>query len=296
MMEKSLWTRRAGLLLPLVLLLLAGCAVRPVVSGSQIDLPNYGTRVIVWGNHSGIVNEASSILERANMKVVADTRVIRVLDNQKIELSNTPDDERKILKVGKMVEADSVLFVDVQSAVAADSAAQAPKDDVSPNTATKYRVAVSVRCVGVETGEVQWQASARYPFDVPHPDLYATRLIRAAMLRGACPQAAWDETAFRCDMRRVSGRGMLGFVMGRKKTAQGTRFVVAGFIPMSPAELVGVRVGDIILSCDGKTGMQTTLEWLSTCKKEAGERTVLEIQRGGSIIKIPVVAVPRPGP
>ena len=52
-------------------------------------------------------------------------------------------------------------------------------------------------------------------------------------------------------------------------------------------------VGDIILACDGKTGLQTLLDLVTMCKKEAGEKTVFEVLRGDRKMTFTVIAAPR---
>ena len=292
MMIRTTFKQLIGWSLPFFLIILGGCARMPITSGSQSDIPYAGTRAVVWGSHSGAVGEVVTNLQQMKLKIVERGHLRQVFDEQKITLSDSSDDEGKVLKVGKIVGADIIVFVDVQTSSDVVSTAGAYKYYASSQTATRYHLSVSVRSVSVETGEVIWSGTAHYGRGINNPEAGIIYLTRAAMMRGICPQGAWNEMSGGCDFKKAFGSGKTGIYLGQKNSAHGKQLVVTGFPPGSVAQQAGLKVGDIILSCDGKTGIQTLLELKTICKKEAGEQIVFEILRGDKNMTITATAAP----
>ena len=98
-------------------LLLPGCAspILPVTNGSQSDLPDPGSTLVVWGQHKVAVGEAVTLLQTYGLRVVERARLQQVFDEQKIRLTHSSDDDAQLLKVGKLVGAGSIVFVDTES-------------------------------------------------------------------------------------------------------------------------------------------------------------------------------------
>jgi PBP1b-binding outer membrane lipoprotein LpoB len=293
MMRRTKFTQLIGCLLLFYLIILGGCGSKPITSGSQSDVPYAGTRAVVWGSHSGAVGEVVTNLQKMKLKIVERAHLRQVFDEQKITLSDSPDDEGNVLKVGKIVGADIIVFVDVQTSSDVVSSAGAYKYYASSQTSTRYHLSVSVRSVSVETGEVIWSGTAHYGRGINNPEAGIIYLTRSAFVRGICPQGAWSDMSGTCDFKKAYGSGATGMYLGHKNSATGKQLVITGFAPGSSAQQAGLKVGDIILSCDGKTGMQTLLELMTNCKKEAGEQITYEILRGDKNMKITATAVPR---
>lgn len=70
-------------------------------------------RFVVWSNHPGAGNHIIGILRKAGATVVERARLQEVFNEQKIRLSHTPDDDADVLRVGRLIAADRVIFVEV---------------------------------------------------------------------------------------------------------------------------------------------------------------------------------------
>lgn len=282
-----------GWSLIILVFFLIGCAVRPICVGSQTDLPYAGTKVVVWGSHSGAVAELVTNLQKMKMRIVERAHLKQVIDEQKIILSDSSEDEGIILKVGRILGAETIVFIDVETSSHVVSSAAAYKYVASSHTGTIYHLNVSVRGVSVETGEVIWSGTAHYPRGVSNPEAGIIYLTRSAFARAMCPSGAWSDLGG-CDFKKSYGSGYLGMFIGQRKSTQGIQLVITKVLPGSSAQKAGLKEGDILLSCDGKTGMQTLLEYLTTCKKEAGEQVTFEILRDDKIMTISATTVQRP--
>ena len=220
MVKRNRVFQRLGWLVPVYFIFLTGCMM-PIVSGSQSDLPYQGTRVVVWGNHTGAVAEVVTNLQALKMKVVERAHLKQVFEEQKIILSDSSDDEVKILKVGKIVGAESIVFVDVQTQSDVVSSAAAYKYYASSQTATRYHMSVAVRSVNIETGEVTWSGTAHYQRGINNPEAGIIYLTRAAMIRAICPLEAWSDTTLNCDAKKAWGSGMYSLMVSQKKRHPG---------------------------------------------------------------------------
>ena len=92
-----------------------GCAIMPISNGSQSDLPDSGSTIVVWGQHKGAVGEAVTILQQSGLRIVERSRLQQVFDEQKIRLTYSTDDDAQILKVGKILGAGSIVFVETET-------------------------------------------------------------------------------------------------------------------------------------------------------------------------------------
>lgn len=84
---------------------------------------------------------------------------------------------------------------------------------------------------------------------------------------------------------------MLGFQFESKASPEGRQLVITEVMPGTPAEQVGLRVGDVLLSCNGKTGFQTRMQYQLMCRFEPGQVVTLRVKRADRLINISVTAV-----
>ena len=82
-----------AVMLLLLLGSLMGCAgsldyetLSPRGAGFQANLPLSGTRVVVWGNHSEAVDQASTWFHQHGLVIMDRTRLQQGLNNQKFEI------------------------------------------------------------------------------------------------------------------------------------------------------------------------------------------------------------------
>ena len=272
-----------------------GCAgtIRPITNGSQSDLPGPGSTIVVWGQHKGAVGEALTILQTMGFRIVERSRLQQVFEEQKIRLTYSSDDDAQILKVGRILGADSIVFVDSESSSGQTNQAYANRYGAGARSETVTSLSVSIRMVNVESSEVMWTATAHYPKAINNPEAGLLYLTQIAVARGLCPAEAWKNDTQGCDWAKAFGSGKLGYHIQRKQTSEGSQLVVTSVQPNSPADQAGFMVGDVLLFCDGRPGLQTMLQYWRACKVDAGQPLTLQVKRGNKVTTISATAVSR---
>ncbi len=201
----------------LMLATLTACATEPllpITTGSHVkSLHPPSSRppatFAIWTNHPLVTAELSQTVLRAGGRVIERAQLVRVFEEQRIRLTHTADDEADLLRVGRLVGAEFLIFAEAQVGAASppmgsprDSFAerlfrgfeyagtppgQIPLSARMQQQVAWFRLAVSVRSVNVETGEVRWTGSAYYPEPVTNPEDGLVYLTRAAVGRALCP-------------------------------------------------------------------------------------------------------------
>jgi hypothetical protein len=281
------------MLIPIFLtsLLIMGCAgsIKPISNGSQRSLPDPNTAMVVWGDHAGAVGQASLLLQQYGFRVLERARLNQVFNEQSIRLTHTSDDDAQILKVGKLVGAESIVFISTTTTSSQTSAAFVNQYGGGSRSETVTNVSVSARGVDVQSGEVMWTGVAHYPQAINNPEAGILYLTDHAIGRGLCPAEAWIDS--RCDYAKVFGSGMIGFEYQVKGSSEGSYLVVTGVKPGLPAEKAGLLPGDVLVSCNGRSGFQTKMQYKTMCKREPGESTNIGVKRGDKLISISAIAV-----
>ena len=190
------------LTLALTVMFSAGCTnVYPVSTGSHSKIepvnPDKPPRAVVWGNHPAVVDAATQTMQKMHVQVVERARLKEILNEQKVRLTNTSDDEAELLKVGRLLGADQIVFAD---AAVNSKEVQRVVDSYGglSQAETVYQLSVSVRNVSIETGELRWSGTATYPKPVTNRDEGLIDLTRHAMSHAVCPLEngyTWDEQA-----------------------------------------------------------------------------------------------------
>ena len=211
------------------------------------------------------------VLQKMGLRLVERSRLQQVFDEQKIRLTHSMDDDAQILKVGKILGAGSIVFVDVENSSSQLGQAFVYQYAGSSRSETVTNASVSVRGVNVESGEVMWTGTAHYPQAINNPEAGIVYLTQAAVARGLCPAEAWKSEKEGCDYSKAFGRGMIGFQFERKESPQGRQLIVTEVTPGSLAEQAGLKVGDVLVSCNGRTGFRTKMEYMMGCRFEPGQ-------------------------
>ncbi|HXX73905.1 MAG TPA: CsgG/HfaB family protein [Nitrospiraceae bacterium] len=159
--------------------------------------PDKPPRAVVWGNHPAVVDAATQTMQEMKVQVVERVRLKEILNEQKVRLINTSDDEAELLKVGRLLGADQIVFAD---AAVLSEEVQRIVDSYGgfSQAETVYQLSVSVRNTSVETGELRWSGTATYPKPVTNRDEGLIDLTRHAMSHAVCPLEngyTWDERA-----------------------------------------------------------------------------------------------------
>jgi hypothetical protein len=161
---------RTGLVF-LASLFLVGCSttMRPITTGFHVaEDGGFGgspQRYVIWSNHAGAEYTLASELMEWKHTVVERARLTQVMAEQHLRLMWTPESEADLLRVGHLVGATRILFVQVQ-----------PKS-----------MGVLLRSVDVETARVRWTGTGYFPEAPARPDLAANFLAAWTMLHAVCP-------------------------------------------------------------------------------------------------------------
>lgn len=201
-----MFMRQAATILALSLTLMfpVGCAhnVYPISTGSHSKIepinPDKPPRVVVWGNHPSVVNAVTQMMQEIKVQVLERSRLKEIMNEQRVRLTNTSDDEADLLRVGRLLGADWIIFADATLTSAEDRRAAVNAYGGYSRAQTVYHLSVSVRNVSLETGEVRWSGTATYPGPVTNPDQGLIYLTRYAISHATCPLEngyTWDERA-----------------------------------------------------------------------------------------------------
>jgi len=178
-------------------LVVIGCAterraVRIVATGSHVPKtdspkPTESLRWVVWGNHPGMVGWLVQRIIAEGQIVVERARIKEVLNEQKIILTNTADDEADILRVGKLLGATNILFAEATiRPEAKHGTVVTPAFGGASYSGTVYHMSVAIRGVRVDTGEVRLSGTAQYTLPVNNPEEGILYLTGAATARAGC--------------------------------------------------------------------------------------------------------------
>lgn len=188
-------------LLILVTLAVYGCggdAIRAITTGSHVPksdeqlekFQNKGDeniRFVVWGNHAGATHAAIELLQQAGHIVVERARLQEIFDEQKIRLTHTSDDDSRVLKVGRLVGAERVVFVEASDRPEVVSGAYVGPYGGASQSSTVHQVSVAVRAIDVANGEVRWSGHSTLTQPITDPEFALPMLTKAAMQRAVCP-------------------------------------------------------------------------------------------------------------
>lgn len=176
-----------------------GCAkqVYPVTTGfhapsSPAD-KDKKRRLVVWATHPAIATTVMSLAQQAGHTVLERSRLDQIFKEQAIRLTHTPDDDAQILRVGKLLGADTIIFAEhtVSSSVA--SSMYVNQYGGGSRSDTVYHLSVAVRSVDVESGEVRWSGVAQYPSPITNPEAGLSYLTQSAIARANC-RTEWGWT------------------------------------------------------------------------------------------------------
>jgi len=143
-------------------------------------------RFVVWGNHVGATQAAVTFLQQGGQTVVERARLMEVFEEQRIQLTHSPDDDARILKVGKLVGAERVLFVEVSDRGEVESGVFVGPYGGASRSNTVHHVSVSVRSVNLETGVIRWSGHATLDRPITDPESTIHTLTTISIMRATC--------------------------------------------------------------------------------------------------------------
>lgn len=179
---------------------LSGCALLPppfqypITDGFHHRLPQANTRIVVWGDSPSVTGTTTTWLQKRGLRIVERAKILQLFDEQRIRLTHTADDEGPILRVGKLLGAEMVVFTDasVTRGVASNYSANAYGG--GGHSAPVNSAGVSIRGVDVESAEVLWTGTARYAEQSPgSPEDALAKLTCQALATAWGFRAAGDQ-------------------------------------------------------------------------------------------------------
>lgn len=165
--------------------ILMGCTpdhtVYAKTDGAHNSTLKTNQRTVVWGKNEEAMATAIAWLQNKGFVLVERDRLQQVFNEQRVQLTHSPEDGPKILRVGRILGADSVVFID---------------DIIREDRYGGFHITVAVRGVNAETGEIEWSGSAVLPDSVTEPEGSVRRLTRLALDRALCPKGRWTEEQY----------------------------------------------------------------------------------------------------
>jgi hypothetical protein len=138
-----------------------GCATTPTEhekfmgEGFQSSLPQQGTRVVVWGNHSGVVSRTMGWLHEHHIRAVDPSWIEKGLNDPGFAQRTRAEQKAQVLTAAQSVGAPLVLFAQVN-----DSQLGRKFDLMSLSRQRLKIIGVDIRGMNAETGDVVFGAKA----------------------------------------------------------------------------------------------------------------------------------------
>ena len=168
--------------------LVVGCAGVPSAhetlrgEGFQASLPNVGTRVVVWGNHSGAVTRTLRWLEDHHILGIAPSLIEKELEAPGFSHRTRMDKKAQVLAAAQSLGIPLVLFVH-----RADSQFGQKFDLMSFGHKRTKTIAIEIRGMKTETGDVVFGAKAWNSEPMVESDQMVQDITTFAL------QKAWNE-------------------------------------------------------------------------------------------------------
>lgn len=206
----------------------------------------------------------ATFLGDTGITIVERTRLEQIFDEQKRQLTSS---EEKIdaLKVGRLAGAKAVVVGDVGR--------WQYNGQVS-------NVSISLRMIDVETGAILYNGIGYWPEPVKGPPETAAMKVLLVM-------------AMRFNEKIGTGTGTTGAVIDLRIKSGSPVFFVRKVLPRSPAEIAGLQVEDIILTCNGflTEKWKTKIQFRKACHADGGQPITLEVARGDQRLLIKATAL-----
>ena len=127
----------------------------PRAVGYEAPIPKAGTRVIVWGNHSMAVDNASMWFHQQGIIVLDRTKIQQGFNGKVPKLTGSAKDWASILEAGDRIGADLVTFVEVSNIK------EGQKFELSQvRSSPAFSLTVEIRGVKPGTGEIVTKSKA----------------------------------------------------------------------------------------------------------------------------------------
>ena len=137
--------RRFLEMIALVLLVMvsAGCSVKPVTDGMHVMLPEAGTRTTVWGNDMRAIQLAATWLKKRDLEIIDSALLHGKTTNHLFNHKHSFADEQAVLQQAQAHNIPLVVFVE--------------------RTGDLRAPFLAVKGVDSITARILWSGNARYP-------------------------------------------------------------------------------------------------------------------------------------
>jgi hypothetical protein len=187
---------------------------RIVTSGSRNRalLSSQGQlKVIVWGNDSIVLGQVTDFFQQHG-DILIDRGRVRSVADQNTQWTYTGDDAGELVKVGKQIGADIIVFAELAGASETHNQVINRPGLIAPvggmlvstpptsQTVSQqlHHLRVNVRSIDVKDGAMRWNGSAAFDKPISNPAVGIGMLTDAAILRAVCPtdrKYRWVEQA-----------------------------------------------------------------------------------------------------
>jgi len=222
------------------------------------------------GSGAKVTGIVTNLLLDLDMTVVERTRLEQVFREQVVQLQHGDDGDA--LRVGKLVGAKAIVIGEVQQ-----------WETREPDNST--HVSLSLRMIDVETGLLLFGGEGHltdYTRDTP--EVLARRAAHRILARFGVRTG-------------LLGTGRIGVNWNLRELSGSRVYLVQDIRIGSPAEKAGLKVGDVVLSCNGSAIAATRTERQAkrACQVDTGQTLSLEVLREDQHLLLNATAEKRPG-
>lgn len=254
----------------------------PVVSGNgpinRETIDRYRTMAVmlfedaagVQGTGSRVAGIVTTLMLDLDVHMVERAKLDEVLKEQVIQLTHA--DDANVLKVGKLLGAQAIIVGEVQQW----------ERRVQERT---HSVSLALRMIDVETGVLQFSGEGHLTDPTTDNPESSARLIVHRILARFGSQTG------------LLGSGRIGVNWELQEENAARFYLVRELRSGLPAEKAGLKVGDLVVGCNGTAliSAKNERDAKRLCQVEAGQTLQLDVRRADQSIEVVVTAEKRPG-
>ena len=222
------------------------------------------------GSGAKVTGIVTNLFLDLDMTVVERTRLEQVFREQVVQLQHGDDGDA--LRVGKLVGAKAIVIGEVQE-----------WETREPDNST--HVSLTLRLIDVESGLLLFGGEGHltdYTRDTP--EVLARRVAHRILARFGVRTG-------------LLGTGRIGVNWNLRELSGSRAYLVQEIRSGSPADKAGLKVGDVVLSCNGSAIAATRTERQAkrACQIDTGQTLSLEVLREDQHLLLNATAEKRPG-
>jgi len=222
------------------------------------------------GSGAKVTGIVTNLFLDLDMTVVERTRLEQVFREQVVQLQHGDDGDA--LRVGKLVGAKAIVIGEVQE-----------WETREPDNST--HVSLTLRLIDVESGLLLFGGEGHltdYTRDTP--EVLARRVAHRILARFGVRTG-------------LLGTGRIGVNWNLRELSGSRAYLVQEIRSGSPADKAGLKVGDVVLSCNGSAIAATRTERQAkrACQIDTGQTLSLEVLREDQRLLLNATAEKRPG-